>query len=142
MLLNDCIFYFQGSAIKFLAPTKSCLGGSSKHNTNLNTPKTKSAPKKRVQFKENLEEVRFIDPVPGTRRLGSSKDADRPKAMSETVKLPKPTASDEAILQDVIYDISKWNPIWLRVCFILSFSTSCHITLPQKSMYFICILLS
>lgn len=111
--------FLSGSAtvapIKTLAPPKSCLGGSNKHNISLNNSKTVSAPQKKVQFKENLVEIRFIDRVPGTRQLGSSKDADRPKAMSESITLPKAPATDEAILQEVIYDVSKWNPIWLKV---------------------------
>ncbi|XP_034250544.1 probable helicase senataxin [Thrips palmi] len=97
---------------------KSCLSGSSKHNITMNDSKPIAQKKKRVQFKENLEEIRYIDKLPNTRKVNSSRDADRPTPMSHIVapKLPKGPAipNDESILQDIIYDISKWNPLWLK----------------------------
>lgn len=81
-----------------------------------------SAPKKKtVQFKDPIVQIRYIDRLPNTRPVHSARDADRPAPMSTPpkpkAKLPKGPAmpNDEALLQDVIYDISKWNPLWLKV---------------------------
>lgn len=101
---------------------KSCLSGSSKHNITMNDPKPVAPKKKRVQFKENLEEIRYIPSLPNAiKKVNSARDADRPTPMSQIAlpkKLPKGPAmpNDESVLQDVIYDISKWNPLWLKVC--------------------------
>ncbi|KAE8740877.1 hypothetical protein FOCC_FOCC013590 [Frankliniella occidentalis] len=101
-------------------PNKSCLSGSSKHNIALNEAKPIPV-QKRVRFKENLVEYREIERLPNTRPVGSSMDADRPKPMSQVSLAAPPMPfkapvmpSDEIVLQDVIYDISKWNPLWLK----------------------------
>ncbi|KAK3926941.1 Helicase sen1 [Frankliniella fusca] len=114
------------------APNKSCLSGSSIHNIALNVAKPYPVKKKRVAFKENLVEIFEIERLPNTRPVSSSMDADRPiprpvssfmngdgpNSMRQ-VSLVAPAKSsvmppDELILQDVIYDISKWNPLWLK----------------------------
>lgn len=107
---------------------KSCLSSSSKHNISLNKSKPNKK-KKTVRFKENLVEVFLIDPIDRTNKaksVNSYKDADRPKAMSQVSSVGKPQAmvlpNDETILQDVIYDICKWNPLWLKVMNLVLFS--------------------
>lgn len=97
-----------------LQPIKSCLSGSSKHNISLNDSKY-VAQKKKVQFKENIVQIRYIEKCTNARPVSSLKDADRPKAKITTMaQAPSTALNNDIIIQDVIYDICKWNPLWLK----------------------------